>query len=149
MRSSILLSLLLVAGCAPQAELPQGLSDADEAAIRVAHEAFSAAQETEEVTQLGRFFTEDALWIPSMSAPVEGRAAIQAWFTAKAIDNAIEIQEVRGFGDLAYIVTTQTLTLDVPDWVPVPCSSLAVWEKQNDGVWLIARFASVCQEQPS
>ena len=127
-------------------EIPQGLSDADEAAIRETHHAFSAAQETEGYTQLGRFFTADALWIPSTSAPVEGRDAIQAWFTVKAIDNEIEIQEIEGDGDFAYMVTTQTLTLDVPEWVPVPCTSLAVWERQVDGAWLIARFASVCQQ---
>ena len=149
MRSSCLLCILLVAGCAAPAEMPRGLSDADEATIRETHDALAAAQETEEVTQLGLFFTEDALFIPSTSAPVEGRAAVQAWFTVKAIDNVIEIQELRGSGNLAYLVSTQILTLDLPDWTPVPCTSLSVWEKQMDGAWLIARYAGVCQPQPS
>ena len=149
MRSSILLCTLLVAGCAPSADMPQGLSEADEAAIRETYQAFSAAQETAEIRQLGRFFTESALWIPGTDAPVRGRAEIQSWFTVRAIDSAIEIQEIRGSGDLAYVVATRTLTLDLPDWVPVPCTLLTVWEKQADGAWLMGRYASVCQAQPS
>lgn len=148
MRCSVFFCVLLVSGCAYSGGLPQGLSDADQAAIREAHAAYTAAQETDEVTRLGRFFTEDALFIPSTSAPVEGREAIQEWFTVRAINNVIEIREIRGAGDLAYLVTTQTLRLDVPNWVPVPCTSLSVWEKQRDASWLIARYAGVCQPQP-
>jgi len=149
MRSSFFLAILLVAGCAPAVESPQGLSEADEAVIRETYQAFSAAQHTEEITQLGRFFTEDALWIPSTDAPVRGRTGIQGWFAVQAIDSAVEIEEVRGAGDLAYVVATRSLTLDVPDWETVPCTMLTVWERQTDGTWLIGRYASVCAPQPS
>lgn len=149
MRSSILLCTLLVVGCAPAPDLHLSFSEADEASIRETYSAFAAAQETEEISQLGRFFTEDALWIPGTAAPVRGREAIQAWFTVRAINSGIEIQEVRGSGNLASVVATRTLTLDLPDYVSVPCMLLTVWEKQTDGSWLIARYASVCQAQPS
>jgi uncharacterized protein (TIGR02246 family) len=149
MRSAVSLFLLAMAGCAPAADLPPSFSEADEASIRETYRALAAAQETEEITQLGRFFTEDALWIPANSAPVRGREAIQAWFTVRALNSGIEIQEVRGFGELASVVATRTLTLELPDYVPVPCTLLTLWEKQIDGAWLIARYASVCQPQPS
>ena len=149
MRSSIFLSILILAGCAPAVETPLGLSQTDEAAIRETYQAFSTAQGTDEVTQLGRFFTEDAIWIPSMTASVDGRAGIQAWFTVRAVDSPIEIEEIRGAGNLAYVVTHRTLTLDIPDWVPVPCRSLTVMEKQPDATWLISRYASACEAQPS
>ena len=149
MRSVVSLFMLAIAGCAPVADLPPSFTEADEASIREIYGAFSAAQETAEIGQLGRFFTGDALWIPGTAASVRGREAIQAWFTVRAIDSGIEIQEVRGSGDLAYVVATRTLTLDIPDYVPVPCTLLNVWERQSDGAWLIAQYASVCQPQPS
>jgi uncharacterized protein (TIGR02246 family) len=149
MRSFGLLLMLAMIGCAPAAELPEGLTEADEAAIRETYQAFSAAQETDEIHHLGRFFTEDALWISQMDAPVRGRDEIEAWFQIKAVNSGVEIEEIRGAGDLAYVVATRTLTLDRPDWVTVPCTLLNVWEKQSDGSWLIARYASVCAPQPS
>ena len=149
MRSSFFLAILVVVGCAPTVDLPQGLSEADEASIRETYQAFSAAQHTEEITRLGRFFTEDALWIPGTVAPVRGRAQVQDWFTLQAINSAVEIHEVRGAGDLAYVVATRSLTLELPDWETVPCDLLTVWEKQSDGAWLIARYASVCMPQAS
>ena len=149
MRSAVSFLLLAIVGCAPAADLLPSFSESDEASIRETFSAFSAAQETAEISQLGRFFTEDALWIPATAAPVRGREAIQSWFTVRAINSAIQIQEVRGSGDLAYVDATRTLTLDLPDYVPVPCTLLTVWEKQADGAWLIDRYASVCQAQPS
>ena len=149
MRSAVSLFLLAIVGCAPTVDLPPSFSESDEASIRETYNAFSAAVETAEISQLGRFFTEDAVWIPSTPTPVRGRAEIQSWFTVRAINSAIEIQEIQGAGDLAYVLATRTLTLDLPDWVPVPCTLLNVWKRQADGAWLIARFASVCQAQPA
>jgi uncharacterized protein (TIGR02246 family) len=148
MRSAVSLLLLAIVGCAPAADLPPSFSETDEASIRETYRAYSAAQETAEVSQLGRFFTEDALWIQGTAGSVRGREEIQAWFTVRTMNSAIEIQEVRGAGDLAYVIASRTLTLDIPDYEPSPCNMLTVWEKQTDGAWLIARYLSVCQPQP-
>jgi len=130
MRSVVSLFLLATVGCAPAADWTPSFSETDEASIRETYRAYSAAQETAEVSQLGRFFTEDALWIQGTAGSVRGREEIQAWFTVRAMNSAIEIQEVRGAGE------------------PSPCNMLTVWEKQTDGAWLIARYLSVCQPQP-
>lgn len=121
-----------------------GLSESDETAIRQLLQEFSAAAETEEVHRIGRFFTDDAVLMPQNGAAVEGRTAIQAWFTVRAIDFDPQILEVNGNGDFAYVRATYTLALDVEGFTPYRGKFLAVMRKQADGSWLISHYASSC-----
>ncbi len=138
------LTPLLLLGCAAQQQTPAGLSDADEAAIRQLVQDFVTAGETGEHQRLGRFFTDDAVWMPQDQAAVEGRPAIQAWFTVGAIDWDHQLLEVNGSGDFAYVRATSVLHLDIEGFTPYTAKILAVMRRQADGSWLISHYAQSC-----
>ncbi len=140
-----LLALVLfpLLGCvAPQTS--EGLSESDEAAVRSLVQGLASAAETEEYQSLGRFFTEDAVWMPQDQAAVEGRPAIQAWFTVGANAWDHRVLEVNGSGDFAYVRATFTLDLKIEGFTPYSGKSLTVLRKQSDGSWLISHSAQSC-----
>jgi ketosteroid isomerase-like protein len=135
------IACLVLLGCQGPPNPGSGLAEADVTAIRKTQDDFAAAVTTDEYTKLGRFFTEDAVWMPRSGAPVEGRAAIESWFTVRALDLNNRILEVDGRSDLAYSRSAFTLKLDVPKFTPVEGNTLVTWRRQADGSWLIARYA--------
>ncbi len=144
MHRLLALTPLLLLACAAQQQATGGLSDSDETAIRQLVQELATAGETGEYQRLGRFFTDDAVWMPQDQAAVEGRSAIQAWFTVGAIDWDHQVLEVNGSGDFAYVRATFTLDLDVEGFTPYTGKVLAVMRKQADGSWLISHYASSC-----
>jgi ketosteroid isomerase-like protein len=132
---------LVLLACARNGAATAALPDSDAAAIRRTYQALTAAGQTEEYRRLGRFFTEDAVWMPPGGPAVQGRAAVQAWFTVRAKKWDVRILEVEGRGDLAYSRSAYALDLDVPNFRPVTGKSLEVWRKQADGSWLLARMS--------
>ena len=146
--STIGMCLLLLGACqtAPQA----ALSEADATKVREAYKAFTSAATTDEVKRLGRFFAEDAAWMPHAGPAVQRRSAIEAWFTVRAVNFDHQIVELEGRDDLAYTRASFTLILDEPDFKPCKGDALAIWRKQPTGEWLIANYAqtfdTVCDE---
>src|SRR6266581_3278759 len=103
MRIAIVASSLVVfvSGCGTKTP-GSPLSDADTAAIHQTYRAMTAAGLTNEYKHLGRFFTADAVWMPPDAPAVQGRAAVEAWFTVRALQWDVRILEIDGRGDLAY-----------------------------------------------
>ena len=144
MRPTLLAASMLLMACAPPAAIPGPISEGDKAAIRSASQAMVEAGITDEVLKMGRFFTEDAVWMPAEQPVVQGRAAIEAWFTVRATQWDVQILEVEGVGDLAFTREAYTLMLDLPDFVQQTGHSLTVWRRQPDGAWLVARESFAC-----
>ncbi len=141
MRVAVLSMCLFLIGCQAQQSSQLTLSDSDATKIRETYQAFTSAGMTDQFKQLGRFFAEDAVWMPHAGAAVQGRSAIEAWFTVRAVDWEHQIQEVQGRDDLAYTRASFTLTLDVPGFTPCNGDALAIWKKQPGEEWLIANYA--------
>jgi len=139
MRSIVAIVSLVVLGCSQQESMLAGLPEADVVAIRSAYRDMTAAGTAGDFRNLGRFFTEDAVWMPADQPAVEGRADVQARFTVGAVQWDIDVLEIEGRGDLAFARSAYTLILDIPDFAPVTGKLLDVWRKQPDGSWLIAR----------
>jgi ketosteroid isomerase-like protein len=148
MRPIIAVASLIVLGCAPEGTTLTALPESEVAAIRQAYQSLTAAGVTPEVRNLGRFFTEDAVLMPADQPAVQGRTAVEAWFTVQAVQWDVTVLEVEGRGDLAFTRSAYTLVLDLPDFTPVTGKGLEVWRKQPDGTWLIAR-SSFSADSPS
>ncbi len=140
MRIAILGICVFLAGCQAQQQQVT-LSESDAAKIRETYQGFTGAATTDEFRRLGRFFAADAVWMPHAGPAVQGRPAIEAWFTIRAVKFDHQIVEIQGRDDLAYTRASFTLTLDVPDFKPCSGDALAIWKRQPGGEWLIANYA--------
>jgi len=80
--------------------------------------------------------------MPQNMPAVEGRSAVEAWFTVRALEWDVNVLEVEGKANLAYTRSAYKLNLDSPGFTPVTGKSLAIWRKESDGSWLIARYIS-------
>lgn len=138
------IAALFALACTSGGPAPESLSQADSTSIRETMTALTTAGTTGQYRELGRFFTEDGVWMAPEQPAVEGRPQVQAWFTVGANDWQHRILEVEGAGDLAYVRAAYSLNLDLPGWVPVTGKVLAVLRRQPDGSWLIARYAFSC-----
>jgi ketosteroid isomerase-like protein len=141
MRIALVCVCLFWAGCQAQQSGQTLLTDADAGKIRAAYQAFTMTAVTDEFKHLGRFFTEDATWMPHAGPAEQGRAAIEAWFTVRATDFKHQILEVQGRDDLAYTRASFALSLDLPGFTPCNGKALAIWKRQSGGEWLIADYA--------
>ncbi len=138
------LAFFFLIGCGAQQQPTGGLSDSDDEAIRQLLQDLGTAGETGEHRSLGRFFTEDAVWMPQDQPDVEGRDAIQAWFGVGALDWEHQVLEVNGTQDLAYVRATAALHLDIDGVTPFTTKVLAVMRRQGDGSWLISHYSQSC-----
>lgn len=144
MRCSFLFAVLVLAACATGPTTPASLTQSDSTAIRATLTGITTAGTTGHYRELGRFFTEDGVWMVPGQAAVEGRQQVQEWFTVGAKEWEHRILEMEGAGNLAYVRAAYSLSLEIPQFVPVTGKALAVMRRQPDGSWLIARYASSC-----
>jgi ketosteroid isomerase-like protein len=141
MRIAVVWVCVLLVGCQARQSRQPILTDADAGKIRNAYQAFTAAATTDEFGHLGRFFTEDAVWMPHAGPAVQGRSAIEAWFTVRATDFKHQVLDVQGRDDLAYTRASFALSLDISGFTPCNGKALAIWKRQPGGEWLIANYA--------
>ena len=141
MRVGVLGMCLFLIGCQAQQSSQLTLSDSDAKKIQETYQAFTSAAITDQFKQLGRFFAEDAVWMPHAGPAVQGRSAIEAWFTDRAVAFEHQILEVQGRDNLAYTRASFSLTLDIPGFTPCNGDALVIWKKQPGGEWLIANYA--------
>ena len=104
-RCGLIAVVLTIAG-ATGATAQRPLSQADSAGIRKTLSAMTSAGMTGHYREVGRYFTEDGVWMPQEEPAVEGRGRVQAWFTVGAKDWQHRILEVEGAGNLAYVRAT-------------------------------------------
>lgn len=153
MTSRILLfaiSLFLIGCGAPTApvESPAGPSIAaitaeDRAAITKLSEGFGVAMVAADWDTLAAAYTPDAILYPSDAPAVTGHDEIKKSFAGfppiKAFDAKIE--ELEGYGDLAYLRGSAVMTMALPDGTEAKASGkyIEIYRKQADGSWLMDR----------
>lgn len=118
------------------------LSAKDTAAIRTVSEQFSRLLLAQDFDALVRLYTDDAVFMPPHQPAVKGRAALRSWMAAfpRVTQFALEIDEIDGREDLAYVRGRYSMTLH-PDGAPGPIEdagkSIEIRMKQPDGSWLM------------
>lgn len=152
MTSRLLLPVLaaaLAAGCAaPPAEPSapigaQSITQADKDAIKASSAEFQAAFLAGDEEKLGPLYTEDAILYGPDEPAVTGREAIVRSFGAfpPMKEGELNIVEIEGYGDMAYVRGTAWFTMTGPDGKDVKLTGkyIEIHRKQADGKWLMAR----------
>ena len=146
-RRSVAVTVLAVAivtglGCRSQTNV--GLTASDEAALRQALDTEMKAANAADAAGWASVYAQDAIVLRPHAPALQGRAAIQQWLaTLPPISNAKgQGAEIVGYGDLAYLRGTYTMTFSIPG-VPAPIEEqgkfLQVYRKQSDGLWKMTR----------
>ena len=142
LRLTALLGFALVAACQPAA--PAGLTDADQAAIDSAGQAFARDALAGDFAVLTRaHYAEDAIVLPPNMPAATGHAAIEAMFKTFPPITALEIrnEEMEGNGSMAYVRGRYTMTLSPPGGAAITDTGkyLEIRRKQSDGSWKLVR----------
>ena len=141
-------SLVLVAlamagvGCQPAAQEAGPLSDADVAAIQSVVDRLIEADLAGDWDAVAALFADDCVFMMPNQPALEGKAAWRAMVdevkpTIHAV--TVDVDEIEGRGDLAYIRGTYAETLSFGENEPLDLEGKYVWvlEKQADGSWLV------------
>jgi uncharacterized protein (TIGR02246 family) len=136
-------SLLAAAACAPA--MPPDTRAEDEAAIRAADQAFSAAANSKDVDAAMAFYADDAIGLPPNAPMSTGRDAIRAEFSAMMAMPGFSLTwsptriDVASSGDLGYSVGTAQFSATGPDgqMMSDTMKYATVWRKQADGSWKV------------
>jgi uncharacterized protein (TIGR02246 family) len=144
-RLSVVLLGLVVASvaCQPVAQEAGALSDADVAAIQAVVDALIEADLAGDWDAVAALFADDAVFMMPDRPALEGKAAWRAMVdemqpTIHAV--TVDVAEMEGRGDLAYIRGTYSETLSFGENEPFDLEGKFVWilEKQSDGSWLVS-----------
>lgn len=113
----------------------------DKAAIEKAKRAWVAAFKAEDWDSLVDNYAEDAVLLPPDELAVTGREAIRAYYGTDD-DTSNEVFQTVSMGGDSHIVYAQgefSFTIQSGDEAPADVSGkyIEIWEKQDDGNWLI------------
>ena len=134
----------IVASLACQRQTLAGLTASDEATLRQAIDIEMKAANEGDAAGWASLYAQDAIVLRPHAPAVEGREAIQQWLaTLPPISNAKgQGLEVVGYGDLAYLRGTYTMTFSIPG-APASIDEqgkfLQIYRKQSDGSWKMTR----------
>jgi uncharacterized protein (TIGR02246 family) len=124
--------------------------DSDEQAIRSAVQAWMRASAAGDLQGVLELMDDDVVFLGPGRPPMRGTAvfaeASKAMEGKVSIEGASDIQEVRVFGDWAYVWTQLTITMRPADGgAPTHRGGpgLSVWRKKPDGAWVIYRDANM------
>ncbi|MEX2156021.1 MAG: nuclear transport factor 2 family protein [Gemmatimonadales bacterium] len=140
MRPTFLALLAFAAlACRPA---PPPLTEADMTAIRAVGDSFTVFFQTNRDSAMAELYTENAVVMPPNQGPVEGRAAIRAFFEGYPAlpDFAGTPVEIDGRGDLAYVRGTYQFTIPAMGRTPAVTDRgkfLEIRRRQADGRWLV------------
>jgi uncharacterized protein (TIGR02246 family) len=116
-------------------------SEADLTMARSISPAFVRAMESKDSEALASFYAEEGTLMPPGAPPIQGRAAIQA-FWERMVHTAIKKvalnpQDLRMSGDLSYEVGTYDIDLALPDGTAASEQGkyIVLMKKQADGSW--------------
>ncbi|HVF41291.1 MAG TPA: DUF4440 domain-containing protein [Gemmatimonadaceae bacterium] len=128
-RRSVLvaLSALGLTGC-QQALRP--LADSDRNAIRAAVATFDKAIVDRDWKRIASLYTADGMILPPNGPAVQGRPAIERFFSGFPVVTTFrqEVVETEGVGNLAYAMATSETG-----------KVITIWRKQPDNSWLVVR----------
>jgi uncharacterized protein (TIGR02246 family) len=121
--------------------------DSDEQAIRDFVVEWMRASRAGEHEKVLGMIAEDVVFLTAGRPPMRGRAAFaeaQRGMAGFEIDGEADVQEVKVFGDWAFLWTNLTVTVTPPGGSPVKRSgnTLTIMRK-IDGRWVIARDANM------
>jgi len=123
--------------------LSTSLLSEDIAAIKAVSKSFVEAVNSNDWVSLITTYSEHTVLMPPNSPEVEGRANILAFFEAfpPTSDFSLEIVEIEGRGDMAYVRGTYTMTFTPEEGNSITDSGkyLEIRRKQADGSWLLSR----------
>ncbi|MFN2326429.1 MAG: SgcJ/EcaC family oxidoreductase [Gemmatimonadales bacterium] len=149
-RLLMLAGAVLSAGCGRTAP-PGELSASDIAAIRATTERWVTGIRTGRWEDVAATFTEDAV-LQFPGARYEGRPAILKWLhTTQPWSSARElhIDEIRGRGDMAFVMGHSTVTPEDGGSPIVVGRYLDIRLRQADGTWLFYRDMVTPVPQPA
>jgi uncharacterized protein (TIGR02246 family) len=119
------------------------LSEADREAIRAVSQQWTERILARDFAGLAALYSEDAVFMPPNEPAVDGRANIQAWMESFPPVTAMDLQivEIEGRGDLAYVWGSYTLTVAMPGAEPVEDTGkfIEIRRRAPDGTWPLAR----------
>lgn len=140
--SSMVILCLALAGC--EVQVSQALSDADETAVRDGVESVLSAANAQDFAAWAEIYADDAVLLPPNGPTVESRAAIREWLMMlpPTSDWKLEIAEIDGVGDLAYVRGGYSLMI-TPPGLDAPVADqgkfIQIWRKQAGGSWKAVR----------
>ncbi len=140
-----MVAIVFALGCTQSAS---DLTEADLAAIRERLDEVARHVSAEDNAAWANDYTEDGIFMIGNQPAFRGRAAIQKWGETgpKATSLTFSDIQIHGSGDLAWVTSTSSLTLE---GVPKPDAGkqLVVLQRQADGSWLSVA-ASVSSNLP-
>jgi len=140
------LIVVVVSGLALSAcqQGPALLTDADRNTIRAVVANFDKAVMAGDWPAVVSVYAEDGILLPPNAPAVQGRAAMQSFFSGlpKITAFSERVVEIEGQSNLAYVRGTYEMTM-MPPGAKAPLKDtgkvIAVWRKQSDGSRLVAR----------
>lgn len=135
----LVISSLAVSACQRESG---SLTDADRIAIQAAIDDITKGALDGDWRRVASNYTEDGMLFPPNVPAVQGRPAIEKFFTAfpRVTSFTQEAIEIEGSGGLAYVPTKGTLTVLPPGAkaaVADTIKAFTIWRKQSDGSWQV------------
>jgi len=139
---SLLLALPLVAGtaCAPTVD-----TASEQAALRRADSAYSAAAQSKNVDAIVDLYTNDAVMYPPNEPTVSGITGVRQYATnmlntpgLSVTFTRVDVQVSPG-GRMGYTINTARVSMTDPSGAPVSeeLRDFHVWRKETDGRWKV------------
>jgi uncharacterized protein (TIGR02246 family) len=119
-----------------------GLSDEDIAGIEKMTRDWKAAHAARDWDKVATYYTEDAILMLPYAPIIKGRAAIRDWFAEneKYVSIQVEILEIEGYEDLAYVRGTSQVTINRPGEPELSITGkyLDIRRRTYDGSWVVS-----------
>ena len=120
----------------------KGLSAEDRERVEAMTRMWLAAHAERDWEQLALQYTDDAILMPPFAPIIQGRTAIRDWFAANENHTSIhvEILEIEGYEDLAYVRGASRITIKKPGQEPVTFEGkyLDIRRRTEDGSWKVS-----------
>jgi ketosteroid isomerase-like protein len=120
------------------------LTETDRDVIRSGVAGLDKAMLARDWSTAASTYAEDGIALPPNAPAAQGRSAVQRLFSGFPKVTAFKqnVVEINGHGDLAYVRGVYEAEL-IPPGSQAPLKDkgkvLAIWRKQKDGSWLVAR----------
>lgn len=122
------------------------LSIEDKNALRSFMDRWAETEMANDLEAMANRWTDDAIFMPPNHEVLEGRPAILDWLKSMKFDVkdvTIDLHEVVGYGDLAYLRGSYSETFTSREFVEPTAERgkfLGVVRKQPDGTWLASHW---------
>ncbi len=132
--------LIMIGACSEPAN--RGLSAEDRAGLEAMTQSWLAAHRDRDWDAVASHYTEDAILMPPFAPIIQGKSTIRDWFAENECHTTIEIEilEIEGYEDLAYVRGTSIVTHEIPGQLPVSFEGkyLDIRRRNVDGSWKVS-----------